>query len=250
VAAAQARLVLASNAERRGDFATVITECRLGIGRLVDPRSRAEADILYPDLIALCAFALAASGLSDEADAELALLGPTYPHHARAVFRVRLVQGLRRRDYAQAARWVEQGAADLPLSIREELLADIVRALHAPSQAGAGEIERIKDELRRSQERRRWLDTVVPGIVSAFERSGEVDMEGPRQQASPITPRVRVDVPLAAAEGSALRVEQSPGPSALMNAADAADAADIEARAEAEAEQASIEAGGAHRRGA
>ena len=118
---------------------------------------------------------LAACGRSDEADAELASLGPTYPHHARAVFRVRLVQMLRSKDIAGAARWVEQGAADLPLSVREELLADVVRAAAAPQKAGAGEIERLKDELRRSPERRRWLDLVAPGVVAAFERSGQAD---------------------------------------------------------------------------
>lgn len=220
VAAAQARLILAGNAERSGDFKAVITECRLGIGRLENERSRAEADILYPDLIALAAFALAATGQSDEADAELALLSPMYPHHARAVFRVRLVQALRKNDVAGAALWVERGAADLPLSIREELLADIVRAIHAPSNAGAGEIERLKDELRRSPERRRWLDIVAPGVVSAFERGDEVDE---REVQAAAAPRVRVDV----------RATESAGAATLSNAAE------IEARAEAEADEAS-----------
>jgi tetratricopeptide (TPR) repeat protein len=225
--AAQARLVLASSAERRGDFEAVVRECRHGIGRLDDPKSRAEADIVYPDLISLAAFGLAASGRSDEADAELALLGPTYPHHARAVFRVRLVQLLRRRDLAGAARWVDQGAADLPLSIREELLADIVRALAAPSQAGAGEIERLKDELRRSAERRRWIDTVAPGLVSAFEQSGEVHEEELSAQ-----PRVRVDVPAPLPPPTA-----SVGGGAGAGASSAEDA-EAEARAEAEAAEA------------
>jgi tetratricopeptide (TPR) repeat protein len=217
--AAQARLVLASRAERRGDFEAVVRECRQGIGRLDDAKSRAEADIVYPDLIALAAFGLAAIGRSDEADAELALLGPTYPHHARAVFRVRLVQFLRRRDLAGAARWVDQGAADLPLSIREELLADIVRALAAPSEAGAGEIERLKDELRRSAERRRWIDTVAPGLVSAFEQSGEVHEEELSAQ-----PRVRVGVPAP--------------PPPLAASGSSAEDAEAEARAEAEAAEA------------
>lgn len=182
VTAAQAWLMLAGSAERRSDFAGARRACEEGLARLTDARTRAAADILYPDLIALRAFLLALQSRSDEADAELALLGPTYPHHARAVFRVRLVGLLRRGEYAAAARWVEAGAADLPLSVREELLADLTRAALAPGQAGAGEIERLKDELRRSQERRRWVDLAAPGLVEAFERCGEADDRQAREE--------------------------------------------------------------------
>jgi hypothetical protein len=168
VALAQDCLMRAGVAERRGDFAEAIDHAGRGLGRLADERSRSAADMLYPDLISLRAFALAACDRHEEAEAELVSLGAGYPHKARAAFRVRLVQLLRARDLAGAAAWVEQSEADLPLSVREELLADLARAAAAPDQAGAGEASRLRDELR-APEIRRWVDIAAPGLIEAFE---------------------------------------------------------------------------------
>ena len=179
VIAAQALLMLAVAAERRGDLPAALDLAGRGLGRLTDKRSRAAADIIYPDLVSLRAFALAACDRGEEADAELAMLGPGYPHHARAVFRVRLAQRLRARDLVGAAAWVEQSEADLPLSVREELLADLARAAAAPEQAGAGEATRLRDELRTAPELRRWVAAVAPGLLDVFNAGRDPASAGP-----------------------------------------------------------------------
>lgn len=187
VVAAQAWLLLADRAERRGDFAGALAATTSGLARLSDPRDRAAADIVYPDLVSLRAFSLAAVGRSQEANAELATLGPTYPHFSRAVFRARLLYLVRSGDLRGAARFVEAGEADLPLSVREELLSDLVRAAVSPEQAGAGEIQRLKDELAASPEAKAWIRIAAPGLLEAFEGATMTDV------------RVRVDTAFAAA---------------------------------------------------
>ncbi|MCC6551603.1 MAG: hypothetical protein IT372_01105 [Polyangiaceae bacterium] len=193
VVAAQAWLLLATAAERRGDMDIVLEHAARGLGRLADARSRAAADILYPDLISLRAFALAARDRFEEADAELAMLGPGYPHHARAVFRVRLVQRLRARDLDGAAEWALRSEGDLPLSVREELLADLAVAASAPERAGAGEAARLRDELRAAPELRLWILRVAPGLLEAFH-GGRDPAQGAR------------------APGAAIRIDAAPAP--------------------------------------
>lgn len=174
--AAQAWLLLADRAERKADFAGALAATTSGLSRLSDPKDRAAADIVYPDLLSLRAFALAAQARFQEANAELASLGPGYPHFSRAVFRARLLMLLRAGDFRGAAHWVDQGEADLPLSVREELLADLVRATMSPEQAGAGEIQRLKDELRAAPEAKEWIRAAAPGLLDAFEGATMTDM--------------------------------------------------------------------------
>lgn len=176
VVAAQAWLLMADRAEHRGDFAGALTAATSGLARLSDPRDRAAADIVYPDLLSLRAFALAACGRFQESNAELSTLGPAYPHYSRAVFRARLLMLVRGGDPRGAARWVEQGEADLPLSVREELLADLVRAAVSPEQAGAGEIQRLKDELAATPEAKTWIRVAAPGLLDAFEGATVTDV--------------------------------------------------------------------------
>lgn len=176
VVAAQAWLLLADRAERRADFPAALAAATSGLARLSDPRDRVAADIVYPDLLSLRAFALAACGRHQESNAELATLGPSYPHYSRAVFRARLLMLARSGDFRGAARWVEAGEADLPLSVREELLADLVRAAVSPEQAGAGEIQRLKDELAASPEAKTWIRVAAPGLLEAFEGATVTDV--------------------------------------------------------------------------
>ena len=176
VVAAQAWLLLADHAERAADFAGALQAATMGLSRLRDPRDRVAADIVYPDLVSLRAFMLAALGRDAESNAELASLGPAYPHYSRAVFRAGLIAILRRGDLRGALLWIEQGEADLPLSVREESLVDLVRAAVQPEAAGAGEIQRLKDELASMPEVKTWIRTAAPQLLDAFERSTMVDV--------------------------------------------------------------------------
>jgi hypothetical protein len=212
-------LTLASLAERKGDFEGAIAACDKGLGRLAAVRKRGEVELVHADLVALRAFALSACDRRDEADAELASLGESYPGYGRAVFRVELVTLVRGHDFAGAARLVEQSTGDLPLSLREQLLAEVARAAAEPDRVGAGEVERLREELKDSPERARWLDRAAPGLVEAFGRAGEVEL-----------PPVRV------------RVAESAGASPRYSEEMSAPAADQEARGELEAEQEAEEA--------
>ncbi|EYF08919.1 hypothetical protein [Chondromyces apiculatus] len=169
VEAAQAHLRLALEAERRADFEAALAHATRGMGRLVDPRTRAASDVVFPDLVSLRAFALAACDRGQEAEAEIGTLGARYPDHARSVFRVRLMQRVREGDLAAAAAWVAQGETDLPLSVREEMLADLTLAAAAPDRVGAGELFRIRDELRTAPELRHWIEVAAPGVLRALE---------------------------------------------------------------------------------
>jgi len=183
IVAAQASLLLADRAERAADFGATLTAVTKGLARLADQRDRVAADIVYPDLVSLRAFALTALGRFEEANAELATLGTAYPHYGRAVFRTRLLTLVRTRNLRAAAQWIEQSEADLPLSVREELLADLVRATEQPSLAGAGEIQRLKDELQAMPEAKSWIRAAAPGLLDAFENASTGDA------------RMRIDAP-------------------------------------------------------
>ncbi|MFO0756923.1 MAG: hypothetical protein U0359_10545 [Byssovorax sp.] len=95
--------------------------------------------------------------------------GRAYPTWERDIFRVRLVDLARAGRFQEAARWVEQNAGDLPLTVRDELLADLVRAVNAPDSAGLGEMERIRDELKSEPAHRRWIELVAPRALAAFQ---------------------------------------------------------------------------------
>ena len=218
VIAAQAWLMLADRAERRGDFVATLDATTRGLARLSDPRDRMAADIVYPDLLSLRAFALAANGRAEESNAELAMLGPSYPHFSRAVFRARLVTLARAGNARGAAAWVEQGEADLPLSVREELLADLVRAAVHPEQAGAGEIQRLKDELASMPEVKSWVRTIAPGLLETFEGAGITDTRmridagpAPGHAGSPAPPHAEHLAEHLAEDEAAAELE-APGP--------------------------------------
>jgi hypothetical protein len=190
LAASQAHLHLARLAVRRADFARALRRCDKGIA-VVTARAatRTQASsILLPDLVAERAFVLAATDRHADASAEMAALReafPAYPYLARAELRVALVQRARRGDVSGAARLVAESSDEVPLPLRDETLADLVRAAAHPESAGAGEVERLKEELRVDGALRVWLEKVAPAAVAAFERPAvvaeECEAEGERE---------------------------------------------------------------------
>ncbi|WP_437802437.1 hypothetical protein [Sorangium sp. So ce693] len=175
-AAAQAHLALAQLSERQGELSAALAACEAGLARLGTEAVRAmAADILLPALLAERAFLFAAMDRSADARAEMALLAEryaSYPFLERARLRVALALRAREGDIAGAARLTERDA-DLPLNARDELLADVCRAAASPGAAGAGEVERLREELRLDAASRRWLSAVAPAALAAFERLRE-----------------------------------------------------------------------------
>ncbi len=176
--AGRAWLELALLADRRAAFAEVLDACDRAVAALSrNPSVRAIASAtLLPEILAERAFALAALDCDAEAAAEMALVGETYPghpFHARAELRVRLLRRVRRGDLEGAAALVAQGTDDIPLNLRDEALADMVRATVHPESVGAGEIERLKQELRIDRGLRPWLAAAAPAALEAFETRGE-----------------------------------------------------------------------------
>jgi hypothetical protein len=170
IIAASAYLGLATIAERRADLANALSHCDQGLGKLARYASRvAASDILLPELVAERAFILTAMDRTDEAHAEIASFGAAYPYLARARFRVHLLELIRRGDLPSAAQLARNASADLPLSPHDELLADAACAAVSPELAGAGELGRIREEVR-VPEVRRWIYAVAPNVLAALEK--------------------------------------------------------------------------------
>lgn len=191
VLAAQGHMLLATGAEKRGDWYAVLENCDKGIARLWSPNERQRADILYPDLHSLRAFALACLGRYADAEAALRWLGATYPHLERAVFRVRLVELIQMGRLPEASSYAETQALELPLSVREELLADLARAVVSPETAGLGEVARLREEIDKTENAKNWVLSISPGLLAAFTHGMETDIED-LAHISPVTGHVRV----------------------------------------------------------
>ncbi len=171
--AAQALLTLATERERTGDLRTAQELCERGIVKAQQMPAQT-SDILLPALFAEHAVLLAAQGEGDEAAAELALIEerhPTFAHLDAARFRITLIDAARRSDFSGAAQIAEK-SADLPLPVRVELLADLVRVIADPEAGSRGEMERLRKELRTDAVSRAWLEKVAPGVPVAFEHAG------------------------------------------------------------------------------
>lgn len=165
--AANAHLALAQTLEQRAEWDAVLVTCDAGLGRATTTRAlRAlSSDLLIPQLVESRALALAALGRRAEADAELVLMArdfPTFAYAARAQFRVRLVAAARAGDLSEAAEIARTRTLDLPLTFREETLADVVLAV--TDGTSHEEQERLEAELRDDPELCAWLDTVAGGL--------------------------------------------------------------------------------------
>jgi hypothetical protein len=166
-AAASAHLGLAQLAERKASWNDAIQHCDRGIARLSSNATlkAMHADLLYPELIALRAVALAAQGRSEEANAEASVLAkecPGYVLAARARFSLSLMRAVQSGDLDAAAEVARARTPDLPLTIRDDMLADVVLA--ATTTVAREERERIAAELHDDDELRAWIDAVAPGV--------------------------------------------------------------------------------------
>jgi tetratricopeptide (TPR) repeat protein len=168
---AQAIMLLATAAERRGDLPAALRLCDEGLVILgVDDQAMAQAlGLLLPGLLAERAFLLAALGKNADADAQLDNLAarcPSYAFLATTRHRVALCAAAKRGDFADAARLVDR-AGDLYLDPRDELLGDLASAVAAPDATEEGEIARLAAELR-DEASRRWIEAVAPELPAAF----------------------------------------------------------------------------------
>lgn len=170
--ASAARCALARVAEQRADFEACLAECDRAIALVGSlPASRAAAsEQLLPTAIALRALALAATCRPAEADAELAALHQGYPAYAflaASSFRVRLVKAARAGDWAAAREVARERTAELPIPLRDDVLADLVLATE-PGGLPREEREGLDAELRESDALRTWIDAVAPGLRDAL----------------------------------------------------------------------------------
>lgn len=164
--AAAAQLQLSVLAERACSMSDALALCDSALARVSrQPAIRAlNSDILVPELIAERALLLAALGDEPQSSAELATLArehPTFAFMTRSVFRVRLVQSLRRLDHQGAVQIARDRTPELPLSRRDEMLADIVLLLSG-GKIVEGEVERIAAELSEDRELAAWIDFMAP----------------------------------------------------------------------------------------
>ena len=175
---AQAHLHLARIASRHADFDEAIRRCDEGIGRLgAQPATREIASpILLPDLVSERAYALAATGRHDKARAEMEVVRtsfPSYPFRASAEVRVSLMERVRRGDLEGAARVADGKSEDVPLPLRDEILADLARATARPQAGNELEKARIARELRSDAELRAFVEAVAPDLLTSFARGGD-----------------------------------------------------------------------------
>ena len=164
--AATAGLELARLAAQEAKFAEAISRCDAAIARVQrQPLRAAATDILLPTLMTESAVAMAARGGSDEAAAELAVLGrdfPTYSQLAVAQLRVRLLSAVHGADRHEARALAKARTTEMLLPYREEVLADLVLASHR--DLTEEDLARLDSELQDDAELRAWLDAVAPGL--------------------------------------------------------------------------------------
>ncbi len=185
---AAAHLAMAYLAERSSKWTEAIDHCSRGIARLSKSAllKAHSSDVLFPELLSTRAFALVACGREAEAAAEMAVVSaecPSYVHAARAHFRVALLSAVRAGDLAKAADLARGRAPELPLSLRDDMLADLILA--ATSVVSKDERERINGELDDDAALRAWIDDVGPGLREASrvrvntgaEHEGSLDHE-------------------------------------------------------------------------
>jgi hypothetical protein len=169
--AAEAHLILARLAERTGDLRDALRHCEAGIGKFPTEDMRAfAAEYLFPSLLAERAFLFATQGKVADASAEIDLVTEQYPvftERSAAAFRVTLAQYVREGDFEAAAR-VAEGSSELIFFARDEILADLARAIARPTSVSSEEVERLENELHGDTDLRLYIQAVAPSAMAAF----------------------------------------------------------------------------------
>jgi hypothetical protein len=185
--AAQASLTIATLSSLRGEASVARAAAESGLARLGREELRlATSDMLYPELVAQWAYALAAEGDAKAARGALASM-PDYARAIRSRFRVELVARWREGDEAGAAAWAERGERDMSLGAEDELLADAIRAAVRGDAMAGSERARIVDEVGDPRWRR-FLDGVAPGLAARVQAlsidAAEVETAAEREAAA------------------------------------------------------------------
>ncbi len=169
---------LATIANRRGAFKEVVERCDAAISRLkrLPDRSWVFGQV-WASIIGERAFALAALGRVEDATGELAKIPRGSVFRERDELRVRLVCLVRGDAFEAAARLVSSAPMDLPLSLRDELLRDLVRAAATEAVVGAVEVMRLAEEMGAHEEHRMWIDIVAPSLRDRFEMGHATTVE-------------------------------------------------------------------------
>ena len=165
--AALAGVELARLAERRGDFVGALDRCEaalVALDRTAGGR-RGASDFVLPTVLCERAVALAGMGKVDTSALALGQLRveiPDFHDLPTAVVRARLVGDVVRGDWASAAEAARMRTSEMPLPLREDLLADVVLA--ANGVLAKDERERIAAELASHTEAAAWIDRLAPGL--------------------------------------------------------------------------------------
>jgi hypothetical protein len=172
---AQAERELAHLDERATRFESALARCDRAIDALAKSANvkLVASDLLLPDLTAARAFALLALDRPAEALAELVLLEKRFPSFvfaARASFRLRLLDAVRRNDLAAAPALAAQ-ADTLALSVRDVALAELFLGVARPESTSDADRRRMAAELRDDPETRRWIQALAPHVLSGFEQA-------------------------------------------------------------------------------
>jgi hypothetical protein len=170
--ACQALLERAQQAERLDDLGAALDAVDQSLGRLerAPEIKRSVAASLLPSLIAVRVQVLAASGRTDEALAEMALLAAEHPGFAfvpRTQWSLRLILALRADDRALARALVLSRPSEMNLPPNVELLAAVVLAADGVFEAD-GERARIEHDLAVNPGARAWIERVAPGLCGAL----------------------------------------------------------------------------------
>lgn len=180
--APQAHRELATIATMHGAFREAQAHAEAGIAAAASSAVSLSLSrpVLLPLLHGELAIAFAAEGRVARAEEELEKIRtgfPTYPYLARDTFRTRLFAAAASNRLDEAAELSRSRPVDLPLTMDEELLCDVLR-VHAGDRLPEGERERIEADVRDDPRAAKLLDRLVPTLrASAFERGPRIAYE-------------------------------------------------------------------------
>ena len=181
--APNAFLALARDAMRRGDLDGALQACvdGLGVATSTLQARAAHQDIVLPDLLATYAFALVTAGRAAEAREALATIErdhPVFPYRARAIFRVELIDAVKRGDLLTAARLVAAREPEMLVEIRVDLLGEIASAA-AVGGLHDEAAEALRSELAAMPRVAAWVEQVAPGLSARIGREHSIRVATP-----------------------------------------------------------------------